>query len=141
MSHCSCPICNFEFTSIHNTYSTTDDQEYWGVFWVLCTSCFAQFHVPTRHPRGISPLEELELCRFESYKVDHGPVKKRSRTRYVKTGVKTHAFAKSAPLAEMADFSGLSCPDCGNAGSLVMSLGPVECPKCHQSKLVEEFWE
>lgn len=140
MSICYCPECKFEFASIHKPYSTTDDEEYRGAFSVLCTQCFGEFHVPTQYPRGIAPLEDLYLCRIESYRLNRGPVKQRLRTKYVSTGVLTQAFEKPAPFREMADFSGLPCPDCG-AESLVMALGPVECPKCQRSKLVENFLE
>ena len=130
-NHSACPKCDFQFTCCHNMYSTTDNPEYQGVFWVLCKECLEEFHVPTRLPRGVSCSEQLELCRIEQYPITAAS----PRTRYVGTGVTVLAAAEPKPLDEMASFAEGFCPSCNSACSLVLSLPAVECPKCHEALL------
>ncbi len=139
LSHCT--QCGFEFFSMHKPYSTTDNQEFGGAFSVLCTGCLSSFTVPTKSPWGVTSLEELELCTLHFYELNSGPTKKRTRSKYIGTGIKLIASAVETPYQSMVDFRHLPCPECTKTNYLTAHLGVSTCPKCKCAQLKEEIFE
>ena len=138
MNACACPRCDFMFFSKMNPRGTTEDPECRGLFPVICRACFAEFHVPTQSPWGMSPGERLELCTIEVLEwstAESWRAPYPSRTRLVRTGVMTTAANRSLPLGEMADVSHLPCPACAAPAAIRQMPEPGPCPKCGLAEL------